>query len=66
MARNLLGPIPDDHFENDPGPTPKNVTPLSEEMLEWIERLKYLARLCLRPTRRVELWLRSPVHDELW
>jgi Endonuclease NucS len=26
----------------------------------------YLARLRLRPTRRVVLWLRSPVHDELW
>jgi hypothetical protein len=25
-----------------------------------------LARLRLRPTRRVDLWLRSPVHDELW
>jgi Family of unknown function (DUF5677) len=25
-----------------------------------------LARLRLRPTRRVVLWLRSPVHDELW
>jgi hypothetical protein len=27
---------------------------------------QYLARLRLRPTRRVDLWLRSPVHDELW
>ena len=27
---------------------------------------KTLARLRLRPTRRVALWLRSPVHDELW
>jgi hypothetical protein len=26
----------------------------------------HLARLRLRPTRRVDLWLRSPVHDELW
>jgi hypothetical protein len=25
-----------------------------------------LARLRLRPTRRVALWLRSSVHDELW
>jgi len=24
------------------------------------------ARLRLRPTRRVIVWLRSPVHDELW
>lgn len=43
MARNLLGPIPDDFFENEPGPTPKNVTPLSQALLEWIERLKVLA-----------------------
>jgi hypothetical protein len=28
--------------------------------------LDELARLRLRPTRRVVLWLRSPVHDELW
>ncbi len=27
---------------------------------------EHLARLCLRPTRRVRLRLRSPVHDELW
>ena len=27
---------------------------------------RQLARLCLRPTRRVRLRLRSPVHDELW
>jgi hypothetical protein len=40
MARNLLGPIPDDYFENDPIYPPKNVTPLSKEELEWIERLK--------------------------
>jgi hypothetical protein len=46
MARNLLGEIPDSWFENEPTYPPKNVTPLSEEMLEWIERLKYLvARL---------------------
>jgi hypothetical protein len=29
-------------------------------------RFDLLARLRLRPTRRVVLWLRSPVHDELW
>jgi hypothetical protein len=43
-----------------------------------VETARYLTRLRLRPTRRVEsaglrrslvrecLWLRSPVHDELW
>jgi hypothetical protein len=32
-----------------------------------VQRLyRQLARLRLRPTRRVALWLRSPVHDELW
>jgi integrase len=31
-----------------------------------IRTRKSLARLRLRPTRRVGLWLRSPVHDELW
>jgi hypothetical protein len=43
MARNLLGEIPDSHFENEPGPEPKNATPLSRDWLEWIERLKVLA-----------------------
>jgi hypothetical protein len=33
MARNTQGIIPDDHFENDPGPRPKNKTPLSKEWL---------------------------------
>ena len=40
MARSRLGPIPDDHFENDHGPPPKNVPPLSKEWLEWIEKVK--------------------------
>ncbi len=40
MARSRLGPIPDEWFENEPTYPPKNVSPLSKEMLEWIERLK--------------------------
>ena len=40
MARNLLGEIPDSHFENEPTYPPKNTTPLSKEELEWIEKLK--------------------------
>ena len=34
MARNKLGPIPDDHFENEPTYPPKNVTPLTEKEIE--------------------------------
>jgi len=30
------------------------------------QQLKKLTRLCLRPTRHVARWLRSPVRDELW
>ena len=37
---NKLGPIPDDHFENEPTFPAKNVSPLSEEMKEWIKGLK--------------------------
>jgi hypothetical protein len=44
-----------------------------DEMWKWLKHpqenpMDYgiLARLRLRPTRRVGLWLRSPVHDELW
>ncbi|HYA30077.1 MAG TPA: hypothetical protein VEI95_14755 [Acidobacteriota bacterium] len=40
MARNKLGEIPDDHFENEPTYPPKNVSPLSKEMKELIEKLK--------------------------
>jgi hypothetical protein len=40
MARNLLGEIPDSHFENEPTYPAKNVSPLSEEMVKWIEKLK--------------------------
>lgn len=39
MARSLLGPIPDDHFENDPLPTTEE-KPLSAEMQAWLEKLK--------------------------
>jgi hypothetical protein len=37
VARNKLGPIPDDHFENEPTYPAKNVSPLSKE---WEERIK--------------------------
>jgi hypothetical protein len=37
MARDLLGPIPDDHFENEPTYPPKNVSPLSKE---WKNKIK--------------------------
>lgn len=40
MARSKLGPIPDDHFENDPSPTAQNQTPLSQDTLEWLAALK--------------------------
>ena len=40
MARNLLDPIPDDPFENEPTFPAKNVSPLSKELIEWIEKLK--------------------------
>jgi len=40
MARNKLGPIPDDHFENEPTYPAKNVSPLSKEWLEKIEKIK--------------------------
>jgi hypothetical protein len=38
----------------------------SGERITWPYVAKNLARLRLRPTRRVIVWLRSPVHDELW
>jgi hypothetical protein len=37
LIKNKLGPIPDDHFENEPTYPPKNVSPLSKE---WLERIK--------------------------
>jgi hypothetical protein len=40
MSRNKLGPIPDDHFENEPGPPSKEKQPLSQSELDWIETLK--------------------------
>jgi hypothetical protein len=40
MARNKLGPIPDDYFENDPIYPAKNVSPLSKDLLDHIEAVK--------------------------
>jgi hypothetical protein len=40
MVRNLLGPIPDDYFENDPIYPPKNVSPLSQALLDHIELVR--------------------------
>jgi hypothetical protein len=40
VARNKLGPIPDDYFENDPIYPAKNVSPLSKELLDHIEAVK--------------------------
>jgi hypothetical protein len=40
VIRNKLGPIPDDHFENEPTFPAKNVSPLSKEWLDWIEEIK--------------------------
>jgi len=40
IIRNKLGPIPDDHFENEPTFPAKNVTPLSKEWIEKIEKIK--------------------------
>jgi hypothetical protein len=40
VVRNKLGPIPDDHFENEPTYPPKNVLPFSKELVEWVEKLK--------------------------
>ena len=40
MIKNKLGKIPDDHFENEPTFPAKNVTPLSKEWIEKIEKIK--------------------------
>jgi hypothetical protein len=40
IYRNLLGPIPDDHFENEPGPPPKEKAPLSQTLLDHIAAVK--------------------------
>src|ERR1035441_2681905 len=40
VIRNKLGPKPDSHFENEPTFPAKNVTPLSKEMKELIEKFK--------------------------
>lgn len=38
--KNKQGPIPDDHFENEPGPPPKEKAPLSQALLDHIAALK--------------------------
>jgi hypothetical protein len=35
-----MAPISDDHFENEPCGPPKNVSTMSQEMLDWIAALK--------------------------
>jgi len=40
LKKHKLGEIPDDHFENEPTFPAKNVTPLSKEIVEWVEKLK--------------------------
>jgi hypothetical protein len=40
LARNLLGEIPADHWENEPTYPPKNVTPLSKDWEETIEEYR--------------------------
>jgi hypothetical protein len=39
MARNLLGEIPDDHWENDPGPE-KETPPLDQDDLDHIAAVR--------------------------
>ena len=46
VIRDKLGPIPDDHFENEPCGPPKNVSPLSQAMLDHIEKLKAELEKC--------------------
>ena len=36
MARDKFGPIPDDHFENEPCGPAKNVSPMSQEWKDYI------------------------------
>jgi hypothetical protein len=40
MITNKLGPIPGDHFENEPTFPAKNVSPLSQASLDHIEAVK--------------------------
>jgi hypothetical protein len=40
MARDKLGPIPDDHFENEPTFPAKNVSPLSQYWIDWIAAVR--------------------------
>jgi hypothetical protein len=44
IYRNLQGPIPDDHFENEPGPPPKEQPPLSQALLDHIATLKKMMK----------------------
>jgi len=44
MIRNLQGPIPWDHFENEPCGPPKNVSPMSQAMLDWMAELKKMLK----------------------
>jgi hypothetical protein len=52
MARNLIGPIPDDHFENEPTYPPKNVSPLSQALLDHIAAVKAERRQVSTPVTR--------------
>lgn len=40
MARNTQGEIPDSHFENEPTYPAKNVSPLSQALLDHIEKVR--------------------------
>jgi hypothetical protein len=44
MARNKLGPIPDDHFENEPSGPPKNVSPPSQSWKDHMAALKKMMK----------------------
>jgi hypothetical protein len=44
MIRNTQGPIPDDHFENEPSGPAKNVSPLSQALLDHIAALKKMTK----------------------
>jgi hypothetical protein len=41
MARNKLGPIPDNYFENDPIYPPTKTPPFSKELKECIDELNH-------------------------
>jgi hypothetical protein len=40
VIKNKLGPIPDDRFENEPTFPAKNVSPLSQALLDHIAAVK--------------------------